>query len=130
MGSFMIRTLVIGLVALAPAGLGAAPVLVGHARVIDGDTLAVGRVRVRLWGIDAAEHAAPGGPEATAALRRLVKGQLVTCAPARHPRDRYGRTVARCATRDTPDLACALVAAGRAGDWPRYSGGFYRRCRP
>lgn len=69
MGSFMIRTLVIGLVALAPAGLGAAPVLVGHARVIDGDTLAVGRVRVRLWGIDAAEHAAPGGPEATAATR-------------------------------------------------------------
>ncbi len=104
--------------------------LVGPATVIDGDTLVVGPVHVRLWGVNAPEHDEPAGPAATAALAALVDGELVTCVTARQQRDRYGRWVGRCATRDTADLACALVASGHARDWPRYSRGFYRRCRP
>lgn len=108
----------------------AAPALTGPARVIDGDTLVIGQTHVRLWGIDAPEHGAPGGRDSTVALRALTAGLAVTCRAVaqHHGRDRYGRTVAVCATPETPDLACAQVAHGFARDWAVFSGGFYQRC--
>ena len=74
-------------------------------RVIDGDTIDIAGVRVRLEGIDAPEagqtlQAPPGsagGPAAraaTAALTRLVDGRAVTCEP--RGRDKYDRTLAVC----------------------------------
>ena len=57
----------------------------GPARVIDGDTLAVGAVRIRLFGIDAPEHDQTCGaagatwPCGAAAARRL--GELATSRP-------------------------------------------------
>lgn len=114
-------SILIAILALVMAG----PVLAdpaGRAQVIDGDSLRVGSVEVRLWGIDAPEWHEPGGAQATAYLRSLVRGQDVNCET--RDTDRYGRTVAQCFV-GSMDIARALVQSGHARDWPRYSGGYY-----
>ena len=77
----------------------------GTVRVIDGDTLDVGAVRVRLHGIDAPEIGqgctnADGvawdcGSWVAGQVRALIGGRRVRCETVTE--DRYGRTVARCA---------------------------------
>ena len=129
---------VIGAVALAvgwgmTGGLddvfpGSASEIVGTARVLDGDTLDVGGVRVRMHGIDAPEsrQLCQGGPDillrcgdvATVELRRLVGGSPVRCRV--RDTDRYGRTVATCHAAGT-DLGAAMVSAGYARAHLRYS---------
>lgn len=74
----------------------------GAARVIDGNTLEVASIKVRLAGMDAPERGQTCqgrdsteyacGAYATRALRRLMGGDAVTCAGV--TRDRYGRMVA------------------------------------
>lgn len=93
---------------------------------IDGDTLKLNGESYRLWGIDAPERSDPAGPAATKALRGLIRGKALTCT--RMDTDRYGRSVVQCVLPDGTDLACAMIAAGHAEDWPRYSGGYYRGC--
>jgi len=79
--------------------------LTGEAHVIDGDTLVVQGVRLRLEGIDAPEsgqtcedqrtkHVIHCGALASEALKRLIANQPVTCHLLRQ--DRYGRHIARC----------------------------------
>ena len=102
--------------------------LSGPARVIDGDTVQIGATHIRLHGIDAPEAAqtctsAEGavfacGAVATQALTALIGGASVTCAPVNV--DRYGRTVARCATAGR-DLGQAMVAAGYATAYRAYA---------
>ncbi|SEN94776.1 nuclease homologue [Gemmobacter aquatilis] len=94
--------------------------------VTDGDTIRDGALRIRLWGIDAPELQDPRGPASRAYLRALIDGQPVACDPRNA--DRYGRTVATCHLPDGRDLACEMVRAGMAHDWPRYSKGAYARC--
>ena len=106
--------------------------ITGRAIVIDGDTIEIGRQRIRLHGIDAPESGqacgdADGkrylcGSRAAFALANLVGETNVRCTPL--DRDQYGRIVARCFARDT-DVAGFLVRSGWALDWPRYSGGEY-----
>ncbi|MEL6316049.1 MAG: thermonuclease family protein [Pseudomonadota bacterium] len=103
----------------------------GSAVVRDGDTLEVvpddpasPATAVRLWGIDAPERGAAGGRESRLALVRLIARRLVVCREVRGQRDRYGRMVGLCRAGGE-DLAAALVAAGWARDWPKYSGGYY-----
>ncbi|EDP63206.1 nuclease (SNase-like) protein [alpha proteobacterium BAL199] len=55
-------------------------VIEGPARVLDGDTIDVAGVRVRLHGVAAPERSEPGGAEATAALRQIIAGQVVRCS--------------------------------------------------
>ncbi len=110
-----------------PAGPAAAR-LSGSARVIDGDTLDLAGVRVRLSGIDAPEKAqtcqrADGrawacGSEATAALRQLAEGAPMTCEV--EDRDRYGRAVSRCQVGGA-DVGKAMVRSGLALAYRRYS---------
>ncbi|HIE84680.1 MAG TPA: thermonuclease family protein [Dehalococcoidia bacterium] len=75
----------------------------GIATVVDGATLTISDTRIRLHAIDASEGRQscrrseldwPCGSEATAKLRDLVAGQVVSCYET--DRDRYGRTVAVC----------------------------------
>lgn len=119
-----LRSLLV-LIALAlPAG---AETLSGRARVIDGDTLAIGAEHVRLFGIDAPEHGQTCdrsgrvwacGQHATQALAALAgKGALVCDV---QDRDRYGRAVSVCMAGGT-DLAEALVQQGAAVAYRRYS---------
>ena len=72
---------------LATAPATAAERLVGRAKAIDGDTLEVGGVRVRLQGVAAPEvalpgqpKAEPGAPEAAAFMARLVDGYTLSAS--------------------------------------------------
>lgn len=98
--------------------------------IIDGDTLtcADGRT-VRLWGLDAPEMSEAGGETARASLAALARaGDALSCERRGAPS--FGRTVARCLTADGDDLACMMIHRGAAQEWVRFSGGFYRTCRP
>jgi endonuclease YncB( thermonuclease family) len=102
--------------------------LAGAARILDGDTLDLGPVRVRIHGIDAPEFsqtcaAARGGAwdcgkVAAARLAALAGGGRVVCDP--RERDQYGRIVARCEAEGV-DLGGALVSEGLAWAFLRYS---------
>lgn len=98
----------------------------GPAEAIDGDSLRVLGVEVRLKGLDAPELAqtctiagreTPCGREARAALRRLLGGGLATCVGSE--RDRYGRLLAECRVRGA-SVNAAMVRDGQAIAWGRY----------
>lgn len=100
----------------------------GRVHVIDGDTLDVGGVRVRLHGIDAPEQdqlcggrSSPiwgCGAWATGEVRTRYEGRKARCAQV--DIDRYGRAVARCAV-DGHDMGAALVEDGIAFAYRRYA---------
>lgn len=96
-------------------------------RVIDGDTLAIGDERIRLFGIDAPEanqlcsiggQAVRCGDQATAELTMLLRDRRPTCEP--RSRDRNNRVVAVCSV-DGRDIARHMVASGWAVAFRRYS---------
>lgn len=100
--------------------------IVGPARVVDGDSLYVGTVEIRLYGIDAVElyqtcerddRTWNCGMAATQALRDATAGREVTCRP--RERDRFGRTVALCRAGGV-DLAAAMVRGGFAVAYGAY----------
>jgi endonuclease YncB( thermonuclease family) len=84
---------------------------------IDGDTLRCGTERVRLARIDTPEKREAGFREAKDAMRLLIEGKEVRCVVSR--REKYGRLLGECATRDTPNLSDAMLASGLA---ERYRG--------
>ncbi|MBK1669259.1 succinoglycan biosynthesis protein [Rhodovibrio sodomensis] len=101
--------------------------LVGNARVIDGDTLAIEGKRVRLHGIDAPESDQtcldggrrwPCGRRSTRALRDRVAGDTVRCVGDEE--DRYGRLIAVCYA-DGTNLNAWMVEQGWAVAYRRYS---------
>lgn len=98
--------------------------LCGRCWVIDGDTIDIDGVRLRLAGIDAPELDHPYGNQAKWALVKLCKGQVITARIL--PELSYDRVVAQCFLPDGRDLAAELVRAGLALDWPKFSGGRYR----
>ncbi len=70
-------------------------------RVIDGDSLCVGGVEVRLGDFDAPERGERGASEASAALRRIASGREVVCRTCEGARRAgrcisYDRIVATC----------------------------------
>lgn len=99
------------------------PPLAGQARPVDGDTLALGSTRIRLWGIDAPEAETPFGRQASRRMAELLALGPVQC------HDTGGRSheriVARCEDASGRDLAERLVQAGLAVDWPKFSQGRY-----
>jgi endonuclease YncB( thermonuclease family) len=104
----------------------------GIARVIDGDSLEIAGVRVRLHGIDAPERDqdcrdAGGksyscGRASMRALTAAIAGRSVACTPVQV--DQYNRDVALC-TVDDADLGEAMVRGGHALDYARHSRGRY-----
>lgn len=100
----------------------------GAVRVIDGDTLDVGGIRVRLHGIDAPEigqtcKTADGeswdcGTWVSREVRARYQGRKASCDPV--DRDRYGRVVAVCHVSGV-DLGQALVRDGMAVAFRKYS---------
>ena len=91
--------------------------------VRDGDTIELGALAIRLNGLAAPEWDAPGGQEATDAMKALVLGKSVMCDL---DGDRtYDRCVAIC-TLEGADISETLVQQGLARDCPRFSGGRYR----
>jgi len=102
--------------------------IIGAATVIDGDTIRIDDMRIRLHGIDAPEtaqscNAAGGGTwacgiEATRELRAALSEREVNCQPV--TLDRYGRTVARCFV-GTIDVQADMVRRGLAWAFVKYS---------
>ena len=102
----------------------------GRARVIDGDTIEVGSVRIRLFGLDAPESAQSClegsrrwscGQQATRTLARRIDGESVACEE--RDRDRYGRVVAVC-RHGAQDVNAWLVREGWAMAYRRYSSAY------
>ncbi len=112
-----------GVVVLWSAVAGAQEIR-GSARVVDGDTLAIGDARVRLFGIDAPERGQPCrdggdcGARAGSHLQSLIGDREVTCRE--EDVDRYGRIVATCFVGDT-DLNRAMVRDGHALPYLEFS---------
>lgn len=109
------------------AGAGHAETLSGRARVIDGDTLAIGSAHVRLFGVDAPEHDQTCdrdgqvwgcGQAAARALADVVGRARLVCEV--QDRDRYGRAVSIC-WNGAQDVAEALVTQGAATAYRAYS---------
>lgn len=108
---------------------GEPPVVTGLGRVVDGDTLDVGATRVRLEGIDAPEIAqtcqtATGaswdcGVAAAKMLRTLAEHKDLACD--RTGTDRYHRVLATCFGDDGIDIDEAMVRAGLAWAYVKYS---------
>ena len=102
--------------------------ITGEARVIDGDTVDIGPVRIRLHGIDAPESDQPCprasggkwncGTAATRRLAELIDGQTITCEA--RDRDHYGRVIGVC-IQDGVDLNALLVREGLAWAYARFS---------
>ena len=103
----------------------------GKAKVIDGDTISVGRNRVRLHGIDAPESGqtcdnANGlsykcGQVATDRLSALIGANEVRCEVK--DKDRYGRLVAVCFSKQI-NLNEQLVFEGLVLAYQKYSADF------
>ena len=103
-------------------------VLTGHCTVIDGDTVIIQGVRLRLFGIDAPELNHPWGNNSKWAVIRMCKGHHVRAELLDEMS--YDRCVARCYLPDGRDIAAELVRMGLALDWPKFSGGCYRHLEP
>ena len=96
------------------------------ARVIDGDTVVIGPVHVRLRGLDAPELHHPGGDEAREAMRAIVGDHNLTCRP--DGTKTHKRIVATCTINVDgveQDIARELVRKGFALDCAHFSHGAY-----
>jgi endonuclease YncB( thermonuclease family) len=118
------------IVAIAGSTTASAQTLVGQATAVDGDSLSVGGMSVRLFGIDApeakqacsrdgAEWAC--GEEAARQLGSLVAGQQVVCRG--RGTDDYGRIIAVCQASGL-ELNRTMVQQGWAVAFRNYSSDF------
>ena len=123
-------------VAAAPGPNGAparGAMLVGTARVTDGDTIVIAGVRVRLEGIDAPEtgqmcnlkwfgtwHC---GAIASSALARMIGSHEVACE--NRGTDKYGRMLGVCVAGGV-DLNAEMVRSGLAWAFVKYSSLYVR----
>lgn len=124
------RSLLIAVILLTSTNLALSDDLAGQASVIDGDTLEIHGIRIRLWGIDAPESSQlcrgedslqyRCGTKAANDLDAFIARRPANCVPI--SLDQYGRTVASCSV-DRTDLAEWLVYNGLSIDWPQYSKG-------
>jgi endonuclease YncB( thermonuclease family) len=101
--------------------------ITGIPKITDGDSIRIGRIRVRLHGIDAPEanQSCLKGPaewhcgwEATNALANIIGRHWVTCT--KRDVDRYGRMVAVCKAGPV-NLNDWMVRNGWAVAYRRYS---------
>lgn len=95
-------------------------------KVVDGDTLWVAGVKIRLDGVDAPEMDTSAGPRARLGLYEIVDGRQLECHLTG---DSYDRRVGVCYLSTGPqagyDIGALLIADGLALDCPRYSDGRY-----
>jgi endonuclease YncB( thermonuclease family) len=113
---------------LASAQTAASDAIVGHARVVDGDTIYIHATRIRLEGIDAPESGQtcrdqvgkdyPCGGVATNALVHRLAKQTVSCVPVGV--DRFGRTLGDCSASGE-SINRWMVREGHALAFRRYS---------
>ena len=108
--------------------------VVGKAEVIDGDTLRIKGVKIRLHGIDAFElgqictttDGVPWGCGIAAKVRlaEMIRSDDVTCFGAQDKPDRYGRMIAVCHVWRRVNLNAAIVRTGYALAYRSFSTNF------
>jgi endonuclease YncB( thermonuclease family) len=123
----MIRAALLLFSITLPTAAMAQDTVAGRASVVDGDSLEIHGIPIRLHGIDAPESgqwcsrdqiAYRCGQEAAFALADKIGLKVVSCI--RRDTDRYGRMVALC-TAGGEDLGGWLVSQGYAIAFRRYS---------
>ncbi|EJF77928.1 Endonuclease YhcR precursor [Candidatus Bartonella washoeensis] len=101
--------------------------LEGHAFVIDGDSIMISSVMIRLAGIDAPElhqfcgtkkARYPCGLEAKNYLEQLIVNQPVTCHW--YKKDKYRRILATCKTKKISNINAMIVNNGWAVSYHDY----------
>ena len=99
-------------------------IISGKCHVIDGDTIAIGKQKIRFAGIDAPELNKPYGKKAKWALVELCKGQNITAKLTGETS--YDRVVAKCFLDDGRDLAAEMVKLELALDIPHFPDADYK----
>ncbi|WP_019221811.1 thermonuclease family protein [Bartonella senegalensis] len=103
------------------ASLISTPPIEGNALIIDGDSLVVSSVMIRLAGIDAPEmkqfcgtkkERYPCGLEAKKHLEQLIANKPVTCHW--YKKDKYSRILATCKTKQVNNINATMVQNGWA----------------
>lgn len=90
--------------------------------IVDGDTLDVGKTRIRLWGINTPERGEQGYQDAKDYLKKLTQNAELRCKIFYY--DKWKRTVASCEI-EGQDIGRIMVLSGMAIDYKKYSKGFY-----
>jgi len=90
----------------------------GPAHVIDGDTVDVEGVRIRLKGVDASERGTERGDDATQIMKGIVGDSPLRC-PLTGEKTRR-REVGFCFTADGRDIQREIIEMGAALACPRY----------
>jgi endonuclease YncB( thermonuclease family) len=106
-----------------PAAARDPAIISGHARVLDGDTVVVGGVVVRLKGVDAAERGTLRGENARDVMIGIVNGDLTCHLTGERT---WKREVGYCITADGVDINEAIIASGAALACPRYDARYMR----
>jgi len=97
--------------------------ITGYAHVIDGDTIVISGIKVRLAGIDAPELDRPWGQKSKWTMVDITKGKKVTARPTGE--SSYDRIVAICYVDGSIDIGAELIKRGMALDIPLYTDGKY-----
>jgi len=126
--------IIVSALLLASSSAFGAETMTGRASVVDGDTIDISGIRIRLNGIDAPEswqkcQRADGSEyRCGAAAAFALDDFLAASRPTRCEQvdvDRYHRVVANCFRADGQNVNAWLVRTGNAVDWPRYSHGAF-----
>ena len=99
-------------------------IISGKCHVIDGDTIAIKKQKIRLAGINAPELNEPYGKQAKWAMVELCKHQNITAHLTGETS--YDRVVAKCFLDDGRDLAAEMVKKELALDIPHFPDADYR----
>jgi endonuclease YncB( thermonuclease family) len=95
----------------------------GYAHVIDGDTIKIRGMKIRLAGINAPELDQPYGVKSKYEMVKIVKGKTVYVVP--DGTTSYDRIVATCYVDGDVDIGAELIKRGLALDIPSFTGGKY-----
>ncbi|WP_299612666.1 thermonuclease family protein [uncultured Tateyamaria sp.] len=111
-----------------PPEIPASRQLNGKAYVIDGDTIVVQKIKVRLAGIDAPELDQPWGQKSKWEMVKICKGQSIRVELTGETS--YDRLVGTCYLPDDRDIGAEIIKAGLALDGGHFSKGKYRHLEP
>jgi len=102
--------------------------LSGKAYVIDGDTIVISKIKIRLAGIDAPELDQPWGQKSKWEMVKICKGQTLNVELTGETS--YDRLVGTCYLPDGRDIGAEIIKAGLALDGGHYSVGKYLHLEP
>lgn len=96
--------------------------------MIDGDTIKIGKTKIRLAGIDAPEIDMPWGQKSKWAMVGICRGSIITVKL--DGTVSYDRLVGTCFLPDGRDIGAEIIKMGLALDLACFSGGKYRHHEP